>query len=220
MNHYLKPLIFFLSFLLIFSLPVFGIDASRELENQRIEFIKSSLDTQEIAYEERSLFTNQGGFGKSIHIVYSPVNANAENLQEQLVLAVPLSTQNDTEEIERFDIKTALYIAEQLKHTVPAMHVRIAFLGDEYSSLPEDVTNIKNIGLSDLLSLYDTPENVIVCYLDLPFAPGALNIHHGSQGIVAPLNIVEPLTDAFEKTSIPYSLYIKFNELYKLSLIQ
>ncbi len=197
-------------------IPVFGLDESRDLENRRLAFIKEALSEKEIAYEERSLFTSQGGFGSSIHVVYSSTEADTGT--GQFVLAVPLSTLNDTQDIARFDITAALNIAERLKDR--PINARIAFLGDEYSSLPEDVSGIRNIGLADLVSLCDTPENVIICYFDLPFTPGALTIHHGSSGVVAPLSVLEPLTDAFEECSIPYSLSINYNELYKLRLIQ
>jgi hypothetical protein len=205
---------------LIASLSVFGLDKSRELENQRIDFIKSSLEEKNIAYEERSLFQSQGGFGRSIHVICPSSDSGEGNLAEQFVLAVPLSTIEDTEENERFDIQIALHIAERLKNDAPSMNVRIVFLGDEYNSLPEDVPSIRNIGLADLFSLYDTPENVIIVYLDLPIAPDRFVIHHGSNGTIAPLNILNPLTDAFEDHSIPYFLSVKYNELYKLRLIK
>lgn len=219
MGHYLKLIAVLLCTLLI-SLPGFGIDQSRELENQRIDFIKSSLDEKGIAYEERSLFTSQGGFGRSIHIEYLFSDTEHENNREQFVLAVPISTLHDTENTERFDILAALHLAEQLKNNAPPLNVRIAFLGDEYSSLPNDIPSKRNISLDDLFSLYDTPENIVICYIDLPFAPNKLSIHHGSDGTVAPLSIIEPLTDIFEHKSVPYYIYVKYNELYKLQLIQ
>lgn len=206
--------------MLMVSFPAYGNDKSRELENLRLDFIKASLDEKQIVYEERSLFESQGGFGKSIHIFYPSKNDNPENIQEQFVLAVPLTTVQDTPEIVRFDIQAALNLAEQLQKSSPPLDVRIAFLGDEYSRLPGNVPDVRNIGLADLCSIYDTPENVILFYMNLPFAPDKLTIHHGSNGIITPLNVLEPLTDEFESLSIPYSLYVKYNELYKLNLIQ
>lgn len=190
------------------------------LENQRLDFIKSSLDEKNIVYEERSLLASQGGFGKSIHVIFPSTNTNTGEMQEEFVLAVPLSTLNDNNGIARFDILMALYTAERLNNNLPPIPVRIAFLGDEYSCLPEDVSSMRNIGLSDLFSIYDTPENVIVSYFDLPFAPDKLNVHHGSDGTIAPLGILKPLTDSFEEQSILYNLTIKYNELYKLDLIK
>jgi hypothetical protein len=72
--------------------------------------------------------------------------------------------------------------------------------------------------LQDIYTALDNPEDSILLFLDFPAPPGELSIHHGSPRHVAPLEILEPLTDLLEKQGIPYGFANRFNELYRFSL--
>ena len=60
----------------------------------------------------------------------------------------------------------------------------------------------------------------MLLYLDMAEAPQSLLIHHGASKNIAPLNVLEPLHTLCESHSIPHTLAVQFNELYKLGLVQ
>ena len=212
-------------------LPVFLQGQSPDENN--LEIVISSLRENSIPFELRSLLSDYGGFGSSI-IVRSPgfgeiskSSGSAINSTETassaetagsagtVVFAVPLYAE--------FAVNTALVLAKKAYETGAGFSnndILVAFLGDEYSKLPINSGGITHKGLRDLLTLNDIPENWVLCYLDAESVPDKLLLRHGNQGYVAPLEIIKPLPLLFRNLGIPWSFRIRFNELYKLGLVE
>jgi hypothetical protein len=179
----------------------------------------SILSERQIPFEERPLFANYGGFGSSVHVVL-PSSASESEMQETLVLGIPLSghTGNPPGELP-FGVKLGIAFIEHIRSRGSAIPIRVAFLGDERSSLPPDQRSLSHAGLQDLTAAVDTPENTLLVYLDMDEAPQSLVIHHGDGKRIATLNVLESLTKACDSQDIPYTLTVNFNELYKLDLV-
>ena len=191
-------------FIFVFvSASLFGQAADSQNTADRNRIIQALGDQP---FEERFLLSEQGGFGSSI-FVRSPAGSGDPNrLLGTFVLAVPQEAE--------FAVDTALAILQKLSYgTAPeanSANILIAFLADEKN----------HRGLRDLLSIADMPENWVLCYLDAEKAPPSLLIRHGGLGYVAPLDIVRPLPFLFKAWNIPFSFGIRYNEIYKLGLVE
>jgi len=170
-----------------------------------------------IPFEERPLLSEHGAFGSSI-LVRSQGAATSPSSQGTFVFAVPLDAD--------FAVDTALAVTDRLFRGDASVNILIAFLGSERNELPEDLgpshvhVRTSHMGLHDLMSLIDMPENWVLCYLDADEAPDELVLRHGIQGYVAPLDIIQPLPYLFGIKGIPWSFAIRNNSIYKLGLVE
>lgn len=184
------------------------------------------LTEQGIPFEERSLFAGSGGFGSSVYVeIPRSIEMESDGAAGTLVLGIPLSGAEERESrpLEDrlpFGVETGLAFIKHIRARSPGVYIRVAFLGDEASRLPEDQRKDSHRGLEDLYASLDEPENSVLLYLDMAEAPQSLLIHHGASKNIAPLNVLEPLHTLCESHSIPHTLAVQFNELYKLGLVQ
>lgn len=169
-----------------------------------------------IPYEERPLFAEYGGFGTSVHVVIPGGNAAETSV---FVLAVPLWGEENSGEGLSYAMEGALAFIQKILSRGSGPNIRVAFLGDESSGLPEDMRKQTHRGLRDLYALVENPDNTLVLYLDLPEPPQTMVIHHGSRGSLVPLNILRSLPGLCRSCGIPYTFAVRFNGLYKLGLL-
>ena len=197
-------------FIVIFALVpafLFGQPSEKENLNRVIQALNGIPGN-----EERFLLADYGGFGSSLLVRNPGTSEDPDKAQGTFVLAVPLYAD--------FALDTALAMADLLSYRNNSVNILIAFLGDERNELPVDMGGIAHKGLRDLLSLADMPENWVLCYLDADETPGEIAILYGRRGYVAPLDIVKPLPFLFKSRGIPWSFLIRYNEIYKLGLVE
>jgi hypothetical protein len=191
-------------------LPVFLPGWSAERENR--DRVIRVLNEGAVSFEERSLLSDYGGFGSSVHARLPRSGEEGWSGKEAgtFVLAVPLE--------RSYAVEAALAFIGACVRQGTVVDILVAFLGDEYNRLPPDVPGTSHKGLRDLLSLPDMPENWVLCCLDIEEAPEHILIRHGTGDYIAPLDVVRPLTSRFLDRGIPASFEIRYNELYKLGL--
>ena len=184
-------------------------------DEENLGRVFSFLNEYSIPCEKRQLLADYGGFGSSLIVQrIHGVTENPNDSAGTFVLAVPLYAD--------FAVDTAMALAMKIKEApgISSKNIIIAFLGDEQNDLPEEFGGIINIGFRDLLTLNDMPENWVLCYLDAETAPEEIIIRHGIRGYVAPLEIVKPLPSHLSSKGIPWSFKIRYNEIYKLGLVE
>jgi hypothetical protein len=175
------------------------------------------LNERNIPFEERSLFTEYGGFGSSVHIFLPASPGGEEKKPGTFILAVPLSFTGDDRRNVPYAFDTALSFIGRVLEEPLGTDVLVAFLGDEWSALGPGAKD-PHLGLEDLYSRLEVPEDTALVYLDVYGEVTELVIHHGARRELAPLNLLRPLGRLCDSRSIPYSLGIGSNELYKLGL--
>jgi hypothetical protein len=213
---------------------VFARESNRTLlEAARRQTLKQVLEDRGIAYNERSLFTEYGGFGASIHVFIPAPLPSGEDTRDTLVLGIPLSSLHDQGERFSFAFELGLEFIQKISTARPDLNVLTAFLGDEWTDLDAPYKN-PHLGLEDLYAWLETPDpetgqgenfrvspaRTVLLYLDLPAAPAELVLNHGAGGILAPLNITKPLKELCDSRGIPNRFKISFNELFKLHLAE
>ena len=188
---------FFVSLVLIFFLIPAFLNAG---EKENFDKVTRALKDNRIPYEERLLLSDYDSLGRSL-LVRSPGRNDADHTLGTFVFAVPLYAE--------FAVDTALAMSEMLgsEHST---NIIIAFLGDE----PD------YIGLKDLLTLTDMPDDWVLCYFDTDEKPGGFHIRHGRRGYVAPLDIIKPLPPLFKSRGLPWAFRIRFNEIFKLEQVE
>jgi hypothetical protein len=186
----------------------------------------SLLTERQIPFEERPLFTGYGGFGSSVHVLLPPSLNQDDQALETLVLAIPLSGQGAEAAPGAvpgklpFGVELGLAFIEYIRTHGSSLAIRVAFLGDEVSQLPEDKRKVSHLGLEDLYTTADTPEHTLLVYLDMDKAPESLVVHHGGGERIAALTVLESLVQVWDSRQIPYRLAVTFNELYRLNLVE
>ncbi|MCL2374492.1 MAG: hypothetical protein FWC65_04550, partial [Treponema sp.] len=165
---------------------------SREEEN--FARVLQSLRALGISYEERPLAADFSSPGSSI------LARREASALGTFVAAIPLEAD--------FAVDVGLALAEKLQDRSSPAHVIVAFLGNGAN------------GLRDILALTDIPENWVLCYVDIAQMPEAVRIRHGTRGYVAPLDVLKPLTSLLEAHRIPWSFRVRFNELYRLGVVE
>ncbi|MDR2029505.1 MAG: hypothetical protein LBP93_08210 [Treponema sp.] len=192
---------------------------STALEAARRRDLGRTLREGGIPFEEHSLFADYGGFGSSIEVhIPSPPGTGEDVLDESFVLAIPLSGINDGGAAFPYGFELGLAFIQRVLEQGADADIRVAFLGDEFPHLAEDLQKGSHRGLEDLINHLENPENAALVYIDLFEAPRGLVIHHGARNTLAPLSILRPLPDLCDSHGIPYAFSIRFNELYKLNL--
>ncbi|AEF86396.1 putative membrane protein [Treponema primitia ZAS-2] len=195
------------------------------LETSRRVMLAGILRERKIPFEERSLFAGYGGFGFSIHVsLPASTNEGGEKKPGTFILAVPLSGAENTGDTKNpedfpFGFDLALGFIEKVLAEGTETDILVAFLGDEWTALPHPAED-PHRGLEDLYSRIAVPESTGLVYLDMNLPSGEIVIHHGAQKALAPLHILKPLGSLCESRGIPYTLAIRFNELYKLGLAE
>jgi hypothetical protein len=202
-----------LAFIVLFCLP--ALLQANALEDSRRDRLAEILTKRKIPFETRSLFTGFGGFGYSIHVPL-PASPGPEGKKPGLfVLALPLSFTGDDQQEFPYAFEAALGFIDRVRSEGLEIDAMAAFLGDEWPELREDAPHL---GLMDLYSRLDLPENTAMIYLDRQGEAGELLVHHGARRALAPLNILRPLARLCDERDIPYTLAVNANELYKLGL--
>jgi hypothetical protein len=190
-------------------------------ETARRNVLLRILRERRIPFEERTLFADYGGFGSSLHVSIPRSNdSKTEGTIDTLALGIPIFSGQETAPDDRlpFGFEAGIAFIERVLEEGSPLNVRVAFLGNEAAALPEDVRPPPHSGLRDLYALLEEPENAVLLYLDTPDAPESLIVHHGAEGFLTALNVVKPFYESFH--NLPASLAVRFNELYKLSLVR
>jgi hypothetical protein len=214
-----RPRVFFrpLAALLLFLLPLFL--HPNVLEDSRRALLINILTERKIPFETRSLFAGFGGFGFSIHVPLPASPETGEKKPGSFILALPLSFTGDDGREFPYAFETALDFIGRVRDEGLPMDVTVAFLGDEWSALQGDQDiNAPHLGLRDLYSRLELPEDTAMIYLDMCGEPGKIVVHHGARRTLAPLNILKPLAQLCAGRQIPHTLAFNANEIYKLSL--
>jgi hypothetical protein len=189
------------------------------LEDSRRALLSNVLTERKIPFETRSLFTGFGGFGSSIHVTLPASPGAGETKPGLFILALPLSFTGDDRREFPYAFETALDFIGRVGDGGLPIDAMVAFLGDEWSALQVD-QNAPHVGLKDLYSRLELPENAALIYLDMCGEPGEIVVHHGALRTLASLNILRPLARLCGERKIPYALAVNANELYKLGLAE
>jgi hypothetical protein len=203
--------------ILLFCLPVFL--HGNPLEDSRRALLTNILNERKIPFETRSLFAEFGGFGSSIHVLL-PAQAElgaGEKKPGIFVLALPFTFAEDDQRDFPYAFKIALDFIGRVRAEGLQTDVMAAFLGDERPVLRPD-QSAPHLGLLDLYSRLEVPEDAVMIYLDICGEAGEIVVHHGALRTLAPLNMLRPLARICEERQIPYTLAVNGNELYKLGL--
>jgi hypothetical protein len=200
---------------LLFCLP--GVLHGNVLEDSRRSLLANILTERNIPFETRPLFAGFGGFGSSLHVSLPASPEAGEQKSGVFILALPLSFTGDDRREFPYAFETALGFIDRVRGEGLPRDALVAFLGDEWSALQADQT-APHVGLRDLYSRLELPEDAALIYLDMCRETGALRIHHGARRILAPLNILAPLARLCGERRIPSVLAVRSSELYKLGL--
>jgi hypothetical protein len=211
----LAPILFFFT-LLFFCPPVFL--HANVLEDSRRALLVNILNERGIPFETRSLFAEFGAFGSSLHVPLPASPEAGEKKPGVFILALPLSFTGDDGREFPYAFEAALNFIGRVRAEGLQTDVMVAFLGDEWPVLSAD-QSARHLGLGDLYSRLELPEDAAMIYLDMYRESGELLIHHGSRRTLAPLNILRPLARICDSLAIPYALAVNANELYKLGLV-
>jgi len=213
-----RSLYFLIAVLLIANSVTLGAEeASPKRLNNNIERIKALLTSQGIGFQERPLFSSQGGFGSSLHIDFPSMERGSAS-EKSVTLAIPYNDQLVTEQLS-FSLQTALALASKVKNKPINVELRIALLADEKASLPEGLRGTQLRGSRDLSQRYEDPESVLVVYLDLEDSAQGLSLVHGAGGTVLPLEYLQNLLISFSQQGYSLNPALPYNELYRLDLI-
>ncbi|MDR2101786.1 MAG: hypothetical protein LBP43_04380 [Treponema sp.] len=191
-------------------------------ERLRREELIRILGERNIPFEERSLFSEYGGFGSSVHV---RIPASTAPGDISFVLAIPLSGTGEEfgapgELVPgEFRFEAALAFIEKIRSEKTEINILVAFLGDEVLGLPAEFQKRSHIGLEDLYDTLDSPEDTVLWYLDVVKIPRRITVHHGTADTIAPLSILASLPELCAGHHIPHRFAVRFNELYKLRLI-
>lgn len=147
-------------------------------------------------------------------LIPSQGGAEGEAPGNLFILAVPLKGDLPSPDSLPFHFEAALAFIEKIREGALNTAVQVSFLGNEEAAEGE----VQTTGLEDLLSRLDDPEYAALLYLDAAVPARGILIRHGTAQILAPLDILKPLTDQCALYNIPYKFRIRFNELYKLGL--
>ena len=209
MRPFILLLLWFLPGLLHGEAPAF------RLEDTRRALLAGLLRERNIPFEERPLFAEYGGFGSSLHVLLPA----APNGTGTFILAVPLSFTGDDHRELPYAFETALAFIDTVREAGQRRDILVAFLADEWSALPQGDTSAgdPHLGLRDLYSRLELPEDTAMVYLDMYAEAGELVIHHGARRALAPLNLLRGLVRLCDSSGIPYALAVGSNELYKLA---
>jgi hypothetical protein len=183
------------------------------LEDSRRALLINILRERKIPFETRSLFADFGGFGSSIHVMLPA--AAEEKKPGVFILALPFSFAGDDQRDFPYAFQVALDFIGRVRAEGLETGAMVAFLGDERPSLR---AGTPHLGLMDLYSRLELPEDAVMIYLDICGEAGEIVIHHGALRTLAPLNILRPLAQICDEQGIPYTLAVNANELYKLGL--
>ena len=176
-------------------------------ENENLRRTRQTLRDLAIPYEERSLLTDFAVPPGSSILVRRDASTSGT-----FVAAIPIGAD--------FAVDVGLALAEELGNRDSSVNIIIAFLGNEYDGLPGVPGRIAHYGLRDLLTLTDIPENWVLCYVDIAETPQAIRVRHGDRGYIAPRNVLQPLTSLLRDHGIPWSFKVRFNEIYRLGLVE
>jgi hypothetical protein len=185
------------------------------LEDSRRALLTNILNERKIPFETRSLFAEFGGFGSSIHVM---LPAEAEEKKPSIfILALPFTFAEDDQRDFPYAFTVALDFIGRVREEGLQTDVMAAFLGDERPILRSD-QSVPHLGLMDLYSRLEVPEDAVMIYLDLCGETGEIVVHHGARRTLAPLDILRPLARICGERKIPHTLAVNANELYKLGL--
>ncbi|MDR2417939.1 MAG: hypothetical protein LBD79_02670 [Treponema sp.] len=189
------------------------------LERERREALIDALNARELPFEERSLFS-AGGFGSSIYVSFDPETSEARVAGTRLILAIPFVGTKASEGAFSFGIEAGLAFIEAIhaQGELLSIPVLIAFLGDETAKLPKEQSR-PHLGLEDLYTTLESPETTVLLYVDIETAPEQVLIHHGAAYTITARNALEGLNTLCKSQRLPYTLAVRFNELYKLGLV-
>jgi hypothetical protein len=190
---------------------------ARALETARRAELTALLRERGIAFEERPLFADYGGFGTSL-LVRLPAPPAEETGGSSFILAVPLSKKADPGTLLPFGFEAALEFMAKMGEQGFNGEVGIAFLADEHRELPRKTGENLPLGLLDIYDNLDDPEHTNLLYLDLFEPPKKLLIHHGAAGTLSPRGLTSPFTAACEARAVPYGFAVSYNGLYRLGL--
>jgi hypothetical protein len=203
--------------LFLFFLPLFL--HANALEDSRRALLVNILTERKIPFETRPLFAGFGGFGSSVHVPLAVPPGTGDKKPGSFILALPLSFTGDDGREFPYGFETALDFIGRVRDGGLQIDATVAFLGDEWSALQGDQdTSAPHLGLRDLYSRLELPEDAAMIYLDMCEAPGQLVIHHGARRTLAPLNMLRPLARLCAERQIPHTLAFNANEIYKLGL--
>ncbi|MDR2481660.1 MAG: hypothetical protein LBD07_05145 [Spirochaetaceae bacterium] len=177
------------------------------------ELIKLLSDNN-LKFTEHNLLKDYGAYGTSV-FVHSRQSGKTAGITP--VLAVPITTLNDTGEDFHYGFKLALKFIEEISNEAERLPFIVAFLADDWDSV---AGSIAFAGFEDLLNSIIEVNNTVILYADITEKTPALSIVHASENSTIPLNVLSSFTDACKKFDVRFNLYTKYNVLYKYKIIK
>jgi hypothetical protein len=185
----------------------------RALETARRDELVRLLGERNLPFEERSLFTEYGGFGTSLHIRFPKAGA-----EKSFILALPLSKKGDPGTLLPFGFEAALEFAGKMREEAFDGEWGLVFLGDEEGDLPSPEEERGPLGLRDLYDTLEDPEHTCIIYVDWFEPPGKIRVYHGIAGELSPRGLTAPFAAVCEAQGVPYTFAVPYNSLYRLGL--
>lgn len=173
---------------------------------------------------EQPLLEKAGSFGVSIIADFpaeNPTRTAHEEGAALLIVAAPLSTSARSAGAPLDPgVQALLGLADRWAKRGPPIPVRLAFLADERSELPEDLRGLMNPGLRCLLADTAGSERAALVYVDVSREDAGVMLRHGADTSVAPLYLLTALLDSFREKGNPIPIDVPFNELYRMGLVR
>ncbi|MDR3301546.1 MAG: hypothetical protein LBT01_03335 [Spirochaetaceae bacterium] len=188
----------------------------RERETRRETLLKERLTDENITFTEESLFSDYGAYGVSIYVDVQSTSegggAQGGGGEKNFILAIPISSLDDTDEDFHFGLKFALDFIKNILQEGAPVPLRVAFLADDWGAVAGAD------GCAGLQALLDSihDENTVVLYARLFFGGGtALQIVQASTNYTTPLSLLEPFIALCNAHDFLLNFPSNYNFLYR-----
>jgi len=181
-------------------------------------YVSEALGPYAGLLSERPLLAASGGFGTSLVVEIPAIRSDVQPQVSTIEIAAPLRDFRGEGDVD-FGLRALARAARLLAELPAAAPVRIAFLADEGSALPEGLRAHMHDGLQDAADALDEPSRALFLYVDLSREPSRPRLEYGTDDGIAPRYLVETLLESFELRGLRLPLAVPYTELYRLKLV-
>ncbi|MDR3302064.1 MAG: hypothetical protein LBT01_06000, partial [Spirochaetaceae bacterium] len=215
-------LLFFAQYNSIFAIDETSVSSEvRDRELSRETLLKERLADENITFTEESLLSADGADGADGASIYVDLDTNSEGVSERtnkthFVLAIPISSLGDTDDDFHFGFELAINYIKKTLNEGTAIHVRVAFLGDEWEP------SAGASGFAGLRALLDSikDDNTVVLYARLCGGGLPLHIIQSSKRYTTPLSLLKPFVELCNEKGFPIDFPSNYNFLYRYGIAQ
>jgi hypothetical protein len=174
-------------------------DTVRDRETRREAIIRDHLTAEQVPFTEVPLLSEYGAWGTSFYVnLGKEVNTEQQSLA---VIAIPISSLNDSEEDLHGGLKFAFKYIETFSESTAAP-VMIAFLADEWA---QESGNFAFAGLSALLDEMAS-ESTFILYLN-PFRNDSVLVVNVSENYALPAPVLVPFIKSADQAGLELDFF-------------